>query len=101
MRDVEVGPSGDGAWGALVRDVRAGSRRNVDEGRRACGDGGSDAATGAGRGGNADDELNSVEPTADGGYLLGGWSRSGANGDKTRPNAGRTACWILKVEGCV
>lgn len=49
-------------------------------------------------GGNADDDLTNVVPTADGGYLLGGWSRSGASGDKTRPNAGRTAYWVVKVD---
>ena len=49
-------------------------------------------------GGTADDGLSSVEPTTDGGYLLGGWSHSGASGDKTRPNAGKTAYWVVKVD---
>ena len=38
-------------------------------------------------GGDDYDELFSVLQTADGGYLLGGWSTSGANGDKS------DTCW--------
>lgn len=49
-------------------------------------------------GGNADDALSSLEPTANGGYLLGGWSRSGASGDKTRPNQGRAASWVVQLD---
>jgi hypothetical protein len=49
-------------------------------------------------GGNADDDLTSVEPTRDGGYILNGFSRSGSSGDKTQPNPGRSALWIIKVD---
>ena len=39
-------------------------------------------------GGTGNDYLNQVIPTADGGYLLGGSSESGLNGDKTQASRG-------------
>ena len=34
-------------------------------------------------GGNYYDQLNSIQQTSDGGYILGGWSDSNISGDKT------------------
>jgi hypothetical protein len=48
-------------------------------------------------GGSADDALYSVSQTTDGGYILGGYSGSGANGDKTQASQGGNDFWIVKV----
>jgi len=45
-------------------------------------------------GGSAHDGLTSVQQTKDGGYILGGYSNSGINGDKTEAEAG---FWIVKL----
>lgn len=39
-----------------------------------------------------------VRQTRDGGYLLGGSSESGSNGDKTQPSQGQTDCWLVKLD---
>src|SRR4051812_22708364 len=44
------------------------------------------------------DELNSLQQTADGGYILGGWSASGIGGDKTQPLWGWQDYWIIKID---
>jgi len=44
------------------------------------------------------EELFSVRQTADGGYIMGGYSLSGINGDKTDPNRGRFDIWIVKTD---
>jgi hypothetical protein len=50
-------------------------------------------------GGNNDDELYSVQQTADGGYILGGSSNSGISGDKTVANcSGTFDYWIIKTD---
>ncbi len=54
-------------------------------------------------GGSLDDELHSVIQTTDGGYLLGGNSRSGISGDKTQANWDAavnpsTDFWIVKLD---
>jgi hypothetical protein len=48
-------------------------------------------------GGSASDELGKVLLTADGGYLLGGTSASGAGGDKTQPSQGLADYWLVKT----
>lgn len=49
-------------------------------------------------GGNDDDFLNQIIPTADGGYLLAGSSKSGVSGDKTTTSRGSQDFWIVKVD---
>lgn len=49
-------------------------------------------------GGNEFDYLNSVQQTADGGYVLGGFSSSGISGDKTENNIGNVDYWIIKTD---
>jgi len=48
-------------------------------------------------GGNGDDQLNSLQQTADGGFILGGGSYSGFNGDKTDTSRGGNDYWIVKL----
>ena len=48
-------------------------------------------------GGSADDDLRSVKQTADGGYILGGESRSPISGDKTQQHYGIGDYWIIKT----
>jgi len=48
-------------------------------------------------GGNALDELWSVKPTTDGGYILGGYSQSDVSGDKTNASYGGNDIWIVKL----
>jgi gliding motility-associated-like protein len=48
-------------------------------------------------GGNNDDILNVIRPTADGGYILGGSSESGVSGDKTESSRGGRDFWIVKL----
>ena len=49
--------------------------------------------------GKNDDLLYSVIATGDGGYLLGGSSISGKNGDKTEKNEGDYDYWVVKLDG--
>ncbi|MFN4253922.1 MAG: FG-GAP-like repeat-containing protein [Saprospiraceae bacterium] len=50
-------------------------------------------------GGSFYDELRSMQQTADGGYILGGWSSSGISGDKTEPNLGSNGdYWVVKLD---
>lgn len=49
-------------------------------------------------GGNSEDKLESVLQTPDGGFLLGGYSRSGISEDKTEINQGNYDYWIVKVD---
>jgi len=48
-------------------------------------------------GGDNDDGLNSVQPTDDGGYILGGTSRSSASGDKRENSLGSNDYWVVKL----
>jgi hypothetical protein len=48
-------------------------------------------------GGIGDDRLHSVQPTSDGGYILGGNSYSGVSGNKTTPNFGNNDYWLVKL----
>ena len=49
-------------------------------------------------GGVGDDLLNSLMPTEDGGYILGGNSDSGPSGDKTEFCIGNDDYWIVKID---
>ena len=49
-------------------------------------------------GGAGEDRLTSLQQTADGGYILGGHSASGASGSKTQPNQGGVDLWIVKID---
>ncbi len=44
------------------------------------------------------DELRSVEPTIDGGYIIGGYSNSPTSGNKTQDNIGTGDYWVLKLD---
>lgn len=48
-------------------------------------------------GGNADDELEFLEYTSDGGYILGGSSASGSSGNKTQASRGGMDYWVVKI----
>lgn len=49
-------------------------------------------------GGDAEDVLRAISPTKDGGYIVGGYSRSGVSGDKTAPSIGDYDYWIVKLD---
>ncbi|MFC5269835.1 T9SS type A sorting domain-containing protein [Adhaeribacter terreus] len=52
-------------------------------------------------GGSLDDRLYDMKPTSDGGYILGGWSKSGITGDKSQVNRGPNTThdyWIVKTD---
>ncbi|NLB55140.1 MAG: hypothetical protein GX811_05140 [Lentisphaerae bacterium] len=49
-------------------------------------------------GGDDADNLTSVCPTDDGGFVLVGYSKSGANGDKTEASRGNDDYWIVKID---
>ncbi|MFN4255571.1 MAG: T9SS type A sorting domain-containing protein [Saprospiraceae bacterium] len=48
-------------------------------------------------GGSALDGAQALLPTADGGYIIGGWSQSGISGDKTEANIGSYDFWAIKL----
>jgi len=49
-------------------------------------------------GGNSDDYFTSLQPTWDGGYILGGWSYSSKSGDKSGNNKGGWDYWVVKLK---
>lgn len=49
-------------------------------------------------GGNSNDYLTSIEQTADGGYVLGGYSSSPVSGNKTQATQGGTDYWVVKTD---
>lgn len=52
-------------------------------------------------GGNSVDQLMSLQQTSDGGYILGGYSWSGANGDRTQSYQGTSDLadyWVVKID---
>lgn len=49
-------------------------------------------------GGSLRDQLYRAESTTDGGFILGGWSESLTDGNKTAPNYGERDCWIIKTD---
>jgi len=48
-------------------------------------------------GGSGNDELQSINQTSDGGYILGGYSVSGISGDKTEASQGTYDYWVVKI----
>ncbi len=49
-------------------------------------------------GGDSGDSLYVIQPTTDGGYILGGWSFSGVSGNKTSGNFGSYDYWVVKLD---
>ncbi|MFI5219280.1 MAG: T9SS type A sorting domain-containing protein, partial [Bacteroidia bacterium] len=49
-------------------------------------------------GGSSNDRLYSIQQTADGGYILGGYSNSNISGDKTENSNGGADYWIVKTD---
>ncbi|MBD2720983.1 T9SS type A sorting domain-containing protein [Hymenobacter armeniacus] len=49
-------------------------------------------------GGPGSDYLAAIQPTPDGGYLLGGSSQSGSGGDKTEASRGSSDLWVVKID---
>lgn len=49
-------------------------------------------------GGLNGDEVEFIEQTSDGGYLLGGYSGSGITGDKSQSSKGSVDFWLVKVD---
>ncbi|RDC66445.1 T9SS type A sorting domain-containing protein [Adhaeribacter pallidiroseus] len=49
-------------------------------------------------GGSNFDDLQFLQPTSDGNYIVGGHSYSGASGDKTGANQGESDYWIIKIQ---
>jgi len=49
-------------------------------------------------GGVDDEELYHIEQTADGGYILGGSSKSGSTGTKDAPNYGEQDFYVIKID---
>ncbi|MEO8086379.1 MAG: T9SS type A sorting domain-containing protein [Bacteroidota bacterium] len=49
-------------------------------------------------GGTDYDQFSSLQQTADGGYILGGFSASGIGGNKTQSNWGDWDYWIVKID---
>ncbi len=49
-------------------------------------------------GGISNDAMWSIEQTKDGGYILGGWSRSDVSGNKTGSWKGGWDYWVLKID---
>ena len=48
-------------------------------------------------GGSGNDELQSINQTSDGGYILSGYSNSGISGDKTEASQGSNDYWVVKL----
>jgi len=49
-------------------------------------------------GGNDDDRLYSIHQTKDGGYILGGYSKSNISGEKTEDSRGDYDYWVVKTD---
>jgi hypothetical protein len=49
-------------------------------------------------GGSGHDFLNSLQQTSDGGFILGGYSSSGADGNKSSPNFGLEDFWVVRLD---
>lgn len=50
-------------------------------------------------GGSANETINILKHTADGGYILGGQSESGVSGNKTSAGYGGIDFWVVKIDG--
>jgi hypothetical protein len=48
-------------------------------------------------GGSLSDFINAAYETADGGFILGGGSKSNISGDKTENNIGENDVWVIKI----
>ncbi|MGB3344594.1 MAG: hypothetical protein WBA61_11820 [Aequorivita sp.] len=48
-------------------------------------------------GGGDRDDLNDINPTADGGYIIGGTSLSNISGEKTENSNGDRDIWVVKT----
>ncbi|KAA9346016.1 T9SS type A sorting domain-containing protein [Adhaeribacter soli] len=49
-------------------------------------------------GGNSSEYFKSMNPTSDGGFILGGWSESGISGEKSEVSRGNSDYWIVKID---
>lgn len=49
-------------------------------------------------GGSGNDNLNDVQVTSDGGFIVGGYSDSGISGNKTTASLGYNDMWIIKFD---
>lgn len=49
-------------------------------------------------GGASDDELTAIGALTDGGFVLGGWSASGAEGDRTAASRGGRDYWLVRID---
>ncbi|QNF32139.1 T9SS type A sorting domain-containing protein [Adhaeribacter swui] len=49
-------------------------------------------------GGNAEDNFETLQQTPSGDFILGGWSSSNSNGDKTEQVIGATDFWVIKLK---
>jgi len=49
-------------------------------------------------GGDQREQMYRAEQTADGGYIMGGWSESEPSGNKTAPLYGERDCWVIKTD---
>jgi len=49
-------------------------------------------------GGTGDDYLRMLRETTDGGFILGGQSLSGVNGNKSSPNYGTNDFWVVRLD---
>lgn len=49
-------------------------------------------------GGNSSEQLTSLQQTSDGGYIVGGYSNSGKNGNKTQASKGDFDYWVVKLD---
>ena len=49
-------------------------------------------------GGSAEDDLSALRQTADGGYVLGGYSSSPASGDKSENSRGTKDYWVVRID---
>ena len=49
-------------------------------------------------GGNEDENALSVKQTANGGFIVAGWSASGLSGNKTSPPLGREDGWVIRLD---
>lgn len=49
-------------------------------------------------GGTKHDQMRAIKHTADGGYIVGGFSPSNANGSKSEPSKGGDDFWIVRTD---
>ncbi len=49
-------------------------------------------------GGSDDDEALCIQQTSDGGYIVGGYTKSSASGDVTGVNKGSSDIWVVKLD---